>query len=316
MIGSFVLSKDAVRVAHHAIFDSPVGVTDEEEVDGRFPRELVEWLARVRLLQGVPFTYLVAHEDLLPPESIRFFYLDRNWTDAAVEGALAAGSSTTRDQAKVRQVYAELRDAIDETERKLWAQFARGTPENGVAEVVTGFLLRSRAVSGWPGLHVRGFDANRVEMRLLRMERLAPAVLLVLFDGVPHRVEIEEPKQGIQFGVDQKTETTFAVNARHPDTGEMIKRNGSELEVPVPFRRGSPGVIAVDQLRKDLLAAAPDELQPAGAGDTGLSPAEYALQLLQYPFLQFFGERPAEPQDLFMFTLPLQFVVASYGGVH
>ena len=33
------------------------------------------------------------------------------------------------------------------------------------------------------------------------MERLAPAVLLVLFDGVPAVVHIEEPRQGIQFGV-------------------------------------------------------------------------------------------------------------------
>lgn len=314
MTRSFVMSKDALRLAHHAVFEVPPPDTEEEEADDRFPRELLEWLARVRLLQGVPFQYLVAHEDLLPPESIRFFYLDRNWTDAAVEGALGAGCSTTRDKAKVQQVYAELRDAVDRTERKLWAQFARGTPENGVAEVVTGFLLRSRAVSGWPGLHVRGVDAARAEMRLLRMERLAPAVLLVLFDGVPHRVELEEPKQGIQFGVDQKTEKTFAVNARDPETGKMIERGGNELEVSVPFRRGSPGVIAVDRLRKDLLAAAPDELQPAGEGDTGLSSAEYALQLLQYPFLQFFGERPADPQDLFRFTLPIQFVVSSYGG--
>lgn len=307
---AFVLSEDVLQLAHHAVFEAPSPSATEQEADGPFPRELLEWLARLRLLQGVPFPYLVAHEDLLPPESIRFFYLDRNWSDSMVEGALAAGCTSTRDRAKAQQVYGELRDAIDRTERKLWAQFARGTPEEGVAEVVTGFLLRSRAVSGWPGLHVRGFDASKNEMRLLRMERLAPAVLLVLFDGVPHRVEIEEPKQGIQFGVDQMTESTFAVNARHPDSGEVIK----QVEVPVPFRRDSPGVIAVDKLRRDLLAAAPDALQPEGEGDTGLSPAEYALQLLQYPFLQFFGERPAEPQELFKYTLPMQFVVASYGG--
>ena len=38
-------------------------------------------------------------------------------------------------------------------------------------------------------------------MKLLRLERLAPAVLLALFDGVPQIVHIEEPRQGIQFGI-------------------------------------------------------------------------------------------------------------------
>ena len=36
---------------------------------------------------------------------------------------------------------------------------------------------------------------------IMRMERLAPAVMLVIFDDIPDRMEIEEPRQGIQFGV-------------------------------------------------------------------------------------------------------------------
>ena len=47
------------------------------------PAEVIDWLARLRLLHGVPFAYLVPDADLLPPESVRFFYLDRDWTDAA-----------------------------------------------------------------------------------------------------------------------------------------------------------------------------------------------------------------------------------------
>ncbi|KPV47585.1 hypothetical protein SE17_42240, partial [Kouleothrix aurantiaca] len=35
------------------------------------PRDLRLWLARLRLLEGVPFGYLVADSALLPPESIR-----------------------------------------------------------------------------------------------------------------------------------------------------------------------------------------------------------------------------------------------------
>ena len=61
---------------------------DPEFGDRVVPRELRGWLARLRLLEGVPFSYLVADEQLLPRESIRFFYLDRAWTDALVQGAL------------------------------------------------------------------------------------------------------------------------------------------------------------------------------------------------------------------------------------
>ena len=53
----------------------------------------------------------------------------------------------------------------------------------------------------------RGQDAEIIpesdsdRLKVLRMERLAPAVLLVLFDGVPAVVHVEEPpRQGVQFG--------------------------------------------------------------------------------------------------------------------
>ena len=49
------------------------------------------------------------------------------------------------------------------------------------------------------------------------MERLAPAVLLVLFDGIPAVVHIEEPRQGIQFGV-RLTPTAAANRSQAPIT--------------------------------------------------------------------------------------------------
>ena len=57
---------------------------DPEDGDHVVPGELRKFLARLRLLHGVPFSYLVPDANLLPPESIRFFYIDRAWTDALV----------------------------------------------------------------------------------------------------------------------------------------------------------------------------------------------------------------------------------------
>ena len=76
-------------------------------------RVLRQWLARLRLLEGVPFAYLVADSELLPPESIRFFYLVRNWSDALVEGALSVGTLNSPAPARPGSVAKE-NDADDD----------------------------------------------------------------------------------------------------------------------------------------------------------------------------------------------------------
>ena len=57
------------------------------------PDELERWLVGLRLLERVPFHYLVPDARMLPAESVRFFYLDRTWTDRLVDGAMAAGAA-------------------------------------------------------------------------------------------------------------------------------------------------------------------------------------------------------------------------------
>src|SRR6185503_2647249 len=121
------------------------------------PPELRGWLARLRLLQAVPFSYLVADAQLLPKESIRFFYLDRAWTDALVQGALSVGTVNSSDRAELAALYKVVRDELDEEERRVRLPGGE-TVQQGPAGPVTGFVLRSRAVSGWPGLHVRAYD--------------------------------------------------------------------------------------------------------------------------------------------------------------
>jgi hypothetical protein len=254
--------------------------------DSGLPAEVAGFLAHLRLLETVPFQYLLPDDDLLPPESIRFFYLDRNWTDAAVDGALAAGTFTTAERAMLAGRYAEARDAVDQAERNIWATRAGGPGHDGPAEVATGLLLRSRAVSGWPGLHVRAYRGDSQEpMRMLRIERLAPAVLLALIDGIPDKVVLEEPRQGIQFGVDDD-DGTFLVNVRDPDDGSATGDTAA-----VPFRAGAPGVIDMTKLSANLL-------REIGPPDEELDSAEYALQMLQLPYQQWFGDTPATMPDL------------------
>jgi hypothetical protein len=294
--------------------------TAAEDVDT--PPALVQWLARLRLMEGVPFAYLMAHDELLPPESIRFFYVNRNWTDAAVDGAVSIGAATSRDRELIAASHGALVEAIDRAE---WLVRSVEEPVDGPAGVLTGFLLRSRAVSGWPGLEVhaeRGPAGTPERVRFLRFERLAPAVLFVLMDGIPDRVRIEEPRQGIQFGVDLPS-TGPRVPLKNRTTGEPLEQSNivgtpgtaliTDAKLKVPFRQGAPGVVHVTELARRLqltTSNVPAPTQPLVTDDE--SSDELAVQMLQFPYCQPF-ENAEGGTGWFRASLPLQIVLSSHG---
>ena len=285
--------------AHPLLADRPGAFAwSAADPDPTPERQVVEWLAQLRLLRGIPFEYLIPDEGLLRPETMRFFHLDRNWTDVIVEGALSAGTFGTRDRTVIESRRDEIRAAVDDAERGQWLQ----EPVTGSAATPAGFLLRSRAVSGWPALEAVGFR-NGKQLALLRMERLAPAVLLVIFDNIPDAVELREPRQGIQFGVISSsggsgheipvrtvaadgTVAAVTTGANDPQTGKP-----EEKTVKVPFRRGAAGVINVEDLAEAIL----DAEGSAGLGTT-LDSAEFAMQMLRYPVVQRFADTGV-PED-------------------
>jgi hypothetical protein len=300
------LSKAALNYADY--------VTERDPEEGEYvvPAELRHFLARLRLLHGVPFSYLVPDAQLLPIESIRFFYIDRAWTDAMTQGALSVGTISTADRTQLESVYPHIQREVDEAERLIRKPKSEEKLKDG-SGTLTGFILRSRVVSGWPNLHVRAYSVDKLEddeltnlaesaperMKVLRMERLAPAVLLVIFDGVPAVVHIEEPRQGIQFGVRLDPEDPVAgshrakVKIRDNNTGLPVPPEKDFVEknsVDVPFRPGAPGVLNVTALR--------DRLQDKPlANKKPMAPNEFALQMLRFPFRQVFGD-PDNSQGL------------------
>ena len=303
------------------------GVEDGIPPDGVVPAEIVRFLAHLRLLEGVPFSHLVPDAELIPPETIRFFYLDRNATDALTQGALSAGTVNATDRVQLAQLYPIVRDEVDQAERLVRMKDAdapkvdaEGRPI-GAGGPISGFVLRSRLVSGWPGMHVRAYasdtrpdnqtipdmDTSPDRVRLLRMERLAPAVLFVLFDGVPAVVHIEEPRCGIQFGVRldpqadpaQQTAVATVRNVKDPNKGPL-KVGAKDRTVPVPFRAGSPGVINMKKLNEALLAV------PGANMDSPVPPAQFAMQMLRFPLRQVFGDTSvAQDADAFFATVKI-----------
>jgi hypothetical protein len=301
-----------------AIVSFPPGQSDEDETIGPriAPRDLRQWLARLRLLQGIPFAYLVPDAALLPPESIRFFYIDRRWTDALLQGALSVGTVNSADRAQLEQLHRQLRDEIDEEER-LVRMPGGERAQKGPAGTITGFLLRSRAVSGWPALHVRAYrrevgadddiipESHADRLKLLRLERLAPAVLLALFDGIPEVLHLEEPRQGVQFGVrlaqsGPVNQFTARVPARNAATSETIS---PERPMKAFFRSGAPGVLDLKRTAQEFIGT------PGTNMGASLDGAEFALQMLRFPYRQVFGDPahggPTDIVDVFRPTLAI-----------
>ncbi|MFT3666670.1 hypothetical protein [Piscinibacter sp.] len=303
---SFISADVALQAAVKAATQYAAIATDKDPDDGAHvvPGELRRFLGRLRLLHGVPFSYLVPDAALLPVESIRFFYIDRAWTDALVQGALSVGTISSADRTQLEAVYPHIRAEVDEAERTIRKPRSEDRLQGG-SGTITGFLMRSRVVSGWPTLHVRAYTTDTLadaeltdvaeshpsRMKVLRMERLAPAVLLVLFDGVPAVVHIEEPRQGIQFGArldpdDPPDARRARVKVRDCNSGDSVPPlddfTGAN-SVDVPFRPGAPGVIDIAALRQRLAAKAPNS-------GGSLEANEYALQMLRFPYRQVFGD--------------------------
>ena len=328
MRSEFTADIESIADAHRAVGDwandnivVDFGVDDDTSI----PAELRNWLVRLRLLEGVPFANLVADSELLPPESIRWFYLDRRWTDAVVQGALSVGTVNTDDRTVLTANYPAIRADLDHEERnvRVGGAIPRRRGEPGP---ISGFLLRSEAVSGWPGLHVRAFNVDPPagdeapyaeapegdprRIRLLRLERLAPAVLLCLFDGVPKVVHIEEPRQGIQFGFDAVTDPQGRVSST---LKPRRVSDFTELDVDpvrVPFRAGPSGVVDIRRLEQRL-----KQVGETGIGNE-LDSGEYALQTVRFPYRQVFGDvEEIDVVDVFKPTVHYQAKVNEFTAI-
>jgi hypothetical protein len=276
------------------------------------PGYLESFLAHLRLLVGVPFDYLVADSRLLPDESIRFFYVDRSWTDRLVDGAVSVGKIGTREQAHHQAHSPAVNQQLDLSER-IVRILQRGLQDFPTAKqtndghpppatVTTGFLLRSAAVSGWPHMDVRAFSGDvpagidpaqigdGLVMPLLRLERLSPSVLIALFEGIPRLVWCEEPHHGVQFGVQETRGGNLFIPVRDA-TGHLVTSGTiSDTQLPLPLRTTGRRVVAVAQLRKDIinkdteLAAQPGMPRlPAQTGAAG-----FAISVLNPPWRQRF----------------------------
>lgn len=169
------------------------------------PEEVENWFSALGLLKGLPFNYLVPDERMLPKESFRFFQLDPEWISCLIDGAFSVGRVTSGDAAH---------------DKKLHQTYVNGQQP----PVVSGFLLRSYVVKGWPKLQVDGYrqmasdelgmDANK--LNILRIDHLSPNVLICLFEGDAVAVDIHQKPEMLHWGFEiPKTPDDYTKNLRN-----------------------------------------------------------------------------------------------------
>ena len=248
----------AQTAASPAALRSALAATD---TPAALPDPLHQWLTRLRLLYGVPFNYLVPDEAMLPPESIRFFYLDANWTAALLDGAFSIGrqpapvaSSPSPSANLDRAVLPDVQARLDATAGHLRARLLGVAAPAVDTTVVSGFLLRSELVANYPGMTLRAYPAPGTTpevplapLPILRLEQLGPTsnTLLCLVAGDAYQVIAQEAPEQLHYGFD---DYVYNPSTTPPFQVRKQLHSLSNPETPLPtvtdfsgcFRSGPP----------------------------------------------------------------------------
>jgi hypothetical protein len=255
-----------------------------------------DFLGRLRLLYGVPFRYLVPDSRMLPPESIRFFYVDQNWTDALIDGANSLGRITrvdlAHDAALAEAALESADDAAVNIRRKQLKRAQTAAPEDPRH---TGFLMRSAVVAGWPGLEVQAFETAQGALPIdaARMDRLAPDVLLCIFPKVFQSLNIHEPKEGVAFGAAPVYASIDAESLGADPVGYKKHLRGlgfggykvgdfiPDVDVQVPLRDSTSRVVRMSDYKKAIEDKLISLTPPAWDSNRPFTSAQFTLEAVQ-----------------------------------
>ncbi len=179
------------------------------------PSAVSDRMQKLVVLDGVPFGYLVPDPQMLPAESFKAFVVDQSWVSCLVDGAFSVGRMLgVDDSLEDLMCAAVLADAFAPVRQA----------QGGSADVIlSGFVIRSEVISGWPQLHIDVFTKSGSPSPLLRRVRLSDSVLLVIAAGEIGRVELHPNPEALHHGLDYDPARPLAerwkLEARDKDSG-------------------------------------------------------------------------------------------------
>jgi hypothetical protein len=202
-----------------------------------------------------------------------------------IDGVFSIGRATIDDVQRDKSLHARLRGPSLMAAHRLRKNRSRiALAAVDVGGPITGFLLRSQVVSGWPRLNVNGYtdlDGNN-EIFKLNMVRLSSDVLLCMFTGVLKMAAIHEAPEALHCGVEGTdgnfTTTLREISGDHPGQQYMsdpVSGHDPTAVVPVrPDKRSLRIVAAATNIKTKLK----DDFQQDTSTFTS---AEMALEMIK-----------------------------------
>jgi hypothetical protein len=148
---------------------------------------------------------------------------------------------------------------------------------------ITGMLLRSQLVPGWPRLNINGYSDTQgnTEVPKLRMVTLSRDVILCLFDGTVAMVAIHEAPEQLHCGVELKngaaSTTLRAVTGPNPGQQFLTDPKGGPASAVVPLRPDGQTLQVADAANSVLTKLNNDFSQNI----TDFTSAEFALEFIK-----------------------------------
>ena len=138
---------------------------------------VVNWVMDRMYLQGIPSHYLIPDPTWLPPESIRFFHVDKRWLSALIDGALSICNHGDSADAVRKTIKAQLQLYLDQK---------MGKDLSKPQVPAYGFYLRSVVVSSFPDLVVEApFKNPDPRAQVLLQENVRKDIMFCLLDRSP-----------------------------------------------------------------------------------------------------------------------------------
>lgn len=224
---------------------------DEADPNTDFPEPVREWLSNVYLMNEIPLSYMVPDKNMLPPESIRFFIMDRNWLKSLTDGAVSIGRDTSRDvlidNAALHGIYGNSYQQTPLSRQSLMHKnHRRDTVKNELTpqDKLSGFIMNSVIVKYFTGLEVKGTDGNK-ELQILRLDVLSERMILCIFDGIVKSVTFQEPSEALRYGTKDIGRTIPVRKITGDNVGEHY--GGS-----VTLKTADNGRVDIKAMAKDL----------------------------------------------------------------
>ncbi|KAF5643440.1 Tol [Fusarium tjaetaba] len=204
------------------------------------------WILDKLHLADIPAHYLITDTSQVPPETLRFFHIDENWTEALIDGALSlANQSTSEDYARLA-IKKQLQDYINKPLEGLG--YCQQMPKYG-------FIMRSEILVQFPDLAVSpefaevvnpNGEEDKIKPRapILVQRRLSSDKMLVLFDRTPPNLaalEFTLPSHQQSFmigsGLDRNNLkiTHLKIHATNPQNSPRLEPPSSVRERRMPL---------------------------------------------------------------------------------